>query len=65
MNDSKTLLGKVVAKLKVYPKSDIDDVVADDLILIWSLDTRVITGADILVRLLRGIAMRDIKTAKE
>jgi len=65
VTDPKTLLGKVVAKLKVYPKSDIDDVVDDDLILIWSSDKRVITGADILGRLLRGIAMRDIKTARE
>lgn len=65
VTDPKTLLGKVVAKLKVYPKSDIDDVVDDDLILIWSSEKIVITGADILGRLLRGIAMRDIKTAGE
>jgi len=65
VTDLKTLLGKVVAKLKVYPKSDIDDVVDDDLILIWSKEKIVITGSDILGRLLRGIAMRDIKTTRE
>lgn len=60
VSDQKTLLGKVLTRLKVYPKSDIDDVIDDDLILIWSQDKRVITGADILGRLLRGISMRDI-----
>ena len=40
-----------------------DDVIDDDLILIWTDEKRVITGADILGRLLRGIALRDISTA--
>lgn len=61
VTDPKTLLGKVVSKLKVYPKSDVDDVIDNDLILLWSDDKRVITGSDILGRLLRGIAIRDIK----
>ena len=60
VTDTNTLLGKVLSKLKVYPQSDIDDVIDDDLILIWAEEKRVITGADILGRLLRGIAMRDI-----
>jgi hypothetical protein len=60
VTDPGTLLGKVLSKLKVYPKSDIDDVIDEDLILIWSEEKLVITGADILGRLLRGIAMRDI-----
>ena len=60
VTDPNTLLGKVVSKLKVYPKSEIDDVIDDDLILLWSNEKRVITGADILGRLLRGIALRDI-----
>jgi len=38
----------------------VDDVIDDDLILIWFKEKRVITGADILGRLLRGIALRDI-----
>ena len=61
VTDSGTLLGKVLCKLKVYPKSDVDDVIDDDLILLWSEEKRVITGADILGRLLRGIALRDIR----
>jgi len=59
VTDSKTQLGKVLARLKVYPKSAVDDVIKDDLILIWADEKRVITGSDILGRLLRGITLRD------
>lgn len=60
VNDPHTLLGKVITGLKVYAKSAVDDVIDNDLILIWGEEKRVITGADILGRLLRGIALRDI-----
>jgi len=60
VTDPETLLGKVVTQLKVYPESMADDVVDDDLVLIWSDEKRVITGADILGRLLRGIVLRDL-----
>ena len=63
VEDSSMLLGKVVSRLRVHPVSDVDDVVDDDLILIWAEEKRVITGADILGRLLRGIAIRDIRQA--
>jgi len=59
VSDAKTLLGKVMTKLKVHGKSETDDVIANDLILIWSADKRVITGSDILGRLLRGITHRE------
>ena len=60
VEDSSTLLGKVISGLKVYADSEHDDVIDNDLILIWSsTQKRVITGADILGRLLRGIAHRD------
>lgn len=61
VRDSSTLLGKVLSRLRVDATSEVDDVIDDDLILIWSDDKRVITGADILGRLLRGIALRDIR----
>jgi len=61
VKDSKTLLGKVLSDWKVYPKSKKDDVIEHDLILIWSEQKRVITGADILGRLLRGITLRDVR----
>ena len=60
IKDSRTLLGKALAGFRVHAKSEVDDVIDDDLILIWSDEKRVITGADILGRLLRGIALRDI-----
>jgi len=60
VKDESTLLGKVLSSFKVHPKSDVDDVIDDDLVLLWSGEKRVITGADILGRLLRGIALRDI-----
>ncbi len=60
VKDATTLLGKALAKLRVEPQSSSDDVIDNDLILIWSTHKRVITGADILGRLLHGIALRDI-----
>jgi hypothetical protein len=64
VKDSSTLLGKVLSGLRVYPKSEVDDVVDNDLILIWAKEKRVITGSDILGRLLRGIALRDISQSR-
>lgn len=63
VEDVTTLLGKVLSGLRVYPKSEVDDVIENDIILIWSDEKRVITGSDILGRLLRGIVPRDIKSA--
>lgn len=48
-------LGDVIHLLNVSPKSSEDDVIDHDVILLWSDEKRVITGADILGRLLRGI----------
>jgi len=36
-----------------------DDVIDNDLILVWGHEKRIITGADLLGRLLRGIVTRD------
>lgn len=59
VTNENTLLGVVLSDLRVYPKSEIDDVIHNDLILLWSKQKRVITGSDILGRLLRGIALRN------
>lgn len=59
VRDEKTLLGKVISKLKVRPERLADDVIDEDLILLWAAEKRVITGADILGRLLRGISSRN------
>nr|MBN2278243.1 DUF21 domain-containing protein [candidate division Zixibacteria bacterium] len=55
-----TELGEVVWRLKVEPKDYEDDVIDKDIILLWGDDRRIITGADILGRLLRGIVIRDV-----
>lgn len=52
------VLGEVLLKFKVRAESSEDDVIDDDLILFWGDQKRIITGADILGRLLRGIVSR-------
>ena len=59
VSDLNTLLGNVLSKLKVNEKAKADNVIDNDLILIWSSEKRVITGTDILGRLMRGITHRD------
>ncbi len=54
-------LGDVLKRLKVYPIDLEDDVVDEDLIIYWNKDDpdkRIITGSDLLGRLLRGIVVR-------
>lgn len=52
-------LGNVILKLRVKPETAEDYVIDHDVILVWSDEKRVIiTGADILGRLLKGIVVR-------
>ncbi|MFC2044320.1 DUF21 domain-containing protein [Chloroflexota bacterium] len=51
----KTTLGDAIPLLKVKPIRHGDDVIDEDIIILWSDEKRVITGSDILGRLLRGI----------
>jgi hypothetical protein len=54
-----TPLGNVIKRMKVHPEASGDDVIDNDVVLVWSEDKKVIiTGADILGRLMRGIAVR-------
>ncbi len=54
-----TKLDSVIPRLKVYPVHPEDDVIDMDLLLYWGPDEkRIITGSDILGRLLRGIVVR-------
>ena len=59
VTDQNILLGTVISRLKVHPTGTEDDVIDKDMILVWGAEKRVITGADILGRLLRGIAIRE------
>jgi len=54
-----TKLGEVILELTVHPESSEDDVVDHDIMLYWGKEKRIITGSDILGRLLRGIVKRD------
>ncbi len=57
-----TKLGNVIWRLQVRPETAEDDVIDNDVVLIWSDEKKVIiTGADILGRLLRGIVTRTRK----
>ena len=51
-----TKLGEVIGQMKVAPERPGDDVIDHDLILVWGAQKRIITGSDLLGRLLRGIA---------
>ena len=49
-------LGDVIGSMKVVQERPDDDVIENDLILVWGPQKRIITGSDLLGRLLRGIA---------
>ena len=51
-------LGKVMSKFKAVSRHPEDDIIKEDLILVWGEEKRMITGADILGRLFRGIATK-------
>ena len=56
IRDTRMRLGDVIGRMKVVPERPDDDVIEHDLILVWGAQKRIITGADLLGRLLRGIA---------
>jgi metal transporter CNNM len=56
IRDMRARLGDVICRLKVAPVRPDDDVIEHDLILVWGTQKRIITGSDLLGRLLRGIA---------
>jgi len=53
-----TKMGEVILEFKVRAEHAEDDVVDHDIIIYWNKEKRIITGADILGRLLRGIVKR-------
>ncbi|MDH3221050.1 MAG: DUF21 domain-containing protein [Gammaproteobacteria bacterium] len=65
VTDGDTPLGKVLSGLKVHAETASDDVIENDLILVWGEQRRVITGTDILGRLLRDIASREPRPAAQ
>jgi cyclin M-like protein len=59
VTDMRTPLGGVIGRMKVKAEHPEDDVIDNDLILVWGEEKRIITGADLLGRLLRGIVTQD------
>ncbi len=57
VKDTRLPLGKVIWQFKVHPQGISDDVIDQDIIFVWGTEKRVITGADILGILMRGIAI--------
>ena len=58
--DPRTPLGELIGLLNVQPTTADDDVVDNDVIVLWGRQKRIVTGADLLGRLLRGIARRRV-----
>jgi len=57
VRDPRTPLGRVLSRLTVEPESPSDDVIDKDLVLVWADGVRrIITGSDLLGRLLHRIA---------
>ena len=63
VRDMQTRLGDVIGRLKVVQERPDDDVIDNDLILVWGSQRRIITGSDLLGRLLRGIATLEVGNA--
>jgi len=61
VTDMRTRLGDVIGRMKVRPEHPEDDVIDNDMILVWGPERRIITGADLLGRLLRGIAAHEAR----
>jgi metal transporter CNNM len=59
VKDVQARLGEIIPHLKVHPEQPGDDVIDEDIILFWDKQKRVITGSDILGRLLRGIVQQE------
>lgn len=57
VHDRNQPLGEALVKLK-FEAHESDDLIHQDLILVWGEERQIITGADLLGRLLRGIAHR-------
>lgn len=58
VRDASEHLGDVLPRLSVRAEHATDDVIDHDLVLLWGESRRIVTGADLLGRLLRGIVSR-------
>jgi len=56
VRDPSVRLGHIIQQFEVQPEYSGDNVIDRDVVLLWTSEKRVITGADILGRLLTGIS---------
>lgn len=59
VRDGSTPMGELLSRLKVEADAR-DEVIEKDIILVWGAQPMIVTGADILGRLLRGIVRQSI-----
>lgn len=62
VEDRSQPLGDVIVQLHFDPQTTDDNVITHDVILLWGENPKVITGADLLVRLMRGIIRHSRQT---
>ncbi len=55
VRDQSKKFGSILPQLRVHAQHGEDDVIDHDIVLLWGEHRRVVTGSDILGRLLRGI----------
>lgn len=60
VTNGRATISDVISRLKVKPEHCQDDLVDHDVILLWNDAKRIITGGDILGRLLRGIVQNPV-----
>ncbi len=66
VRNPKTPVGRILRRLRVEAMAPEDDVIDEDLILLWADDhRRIITGADLLGRLMRGIVRRELSASED
>jgi len=58
VRDSSIKLASVLHRFKVHGEKPHDDIIQQDIVLLWGPCKRIITGADILGRLMRGISKK-------
>lgn len=60
ISDGKTILGNILPQFKTRGRLPSDDIIEKDIVLLWGESKKLITGADIFGRLMRGISERDV-----
>jgi metal transporter CNNM len=57
VKEGNTSFGEIMPRFKNRGKNKEDDIIEKDVVLLWGEERRIITGSDILGRLLRGIVI--------